>query len=296
MLSVPDFIIIGAGKSGTTSLHKYLGSHPRLFMSPIKEPRFFALDDLGSYSDLGLDAPESLIMDLERTSVRSVEEYSNIFRGAEPGQLTGEASALYLFSRRAPANIFKYRPTARLIAVLRHPVELAYSAFQMNIRNGYEDAATFEDALPIGKTDSWRWRLYIEQAMHARNLSRFFELFATSQVKIFLYEDLICDPGGVMRDIFKFLGVEQSVKISTSRHENVGWERRISIENTRRIERLFPLQVMDFARHRFPWLARKKVSVHPRVMKKYLPFFLGDIEELQRLIDRDLSLWITGRP
>jgi len=111
-MSKPDFFLVGAPRSGTTALYTYLKSHPEIFMSPIKETQFFAADLLG-----------------EHRPIRTWAEYLNCFSGAQSEKRIGEASALYLSSRSAPAAIKAFCATARIIVILRNPVDMMYSLY-----------------------------------------------------------------------------------------------------------------------------------------------------------------------
>ena len=291
----PDFIVFGAGKSGTTSLHRYLAQHPGIFMAQKKEPRFFALDDHGRYPDLGSNAPLRLVQDLERSSVADWDAYCQMFEGALPTQLAGEVSPLYLFTSRAPAKIHRLLPSVALIAVLRHPVDLALSAFKMNVRNGYETITRFEEAVPLRRAASregWRWKLYIEQAMHGRNLQRFFDLFPAQQLKVFLFDDLRTDPNCVVNAIFEFLGLESGLKIDVAARHNVGLEPRFSPGLRSAARRIVPEPILAHLRNQFRGLARKGVQMPASLRSEYLPVFREDVLLLQDLLDRDLSDWL----
>src|SRR5919106_4688265 len=105
----PDFFIVGAPKCGTTSLASYLDAHPQIFMSPVKEPKYFFFD-----------APELRVID-------RLESYQRLFARAEPDQLCGEASTAYLFSKAAVPAILEANPAAKIIAMVRNPLEMVVS-------------------------------------------------------------------------------------------------------------------------------------------------------------------------
>ncbi len=124
-MNKPNFLIIGALKAGTTSLFNYLMQHPQIYMSPVKEPKFFAL--VGEY----LDPKKREILG---KCVVDIEEYRALFDNVTTEKAIGEASAIYLSSRRAPGRIQHYILNVKLIAILRDPVERAYSHFLHNVR------------------------------------------------------------------------------------------------------------------------------------------------------------------
>ena len=122
-MTMPNFLIIGAMRAGTTSLYHYLKQHPQVYMSPVKEPRFFALE--GEKPDPGRPTDERLM----NHSITDIEAYRALFQAVSKETAIGEASPLYLYSPKAPERIRHYIPDAKLIAVLRDPVERAYSHF-----------------------------------------------------------------------------------------------------------------------------------------------------------------------
>ena len=128
VMTMPDFFILGAPKCGTTALAHWLGEHPQVYMSAVKEPHYFSTD-------------------LANRSITSRERYERLFREAKPEHLAvGEASTWYLFSREAVPNIQREYPNVRYIVMTRDPVEMAESLYYHNVRNLHEDQPTFEKA------------------------------------------------------------------------------------------------------------------------------------------------------
>ena len=127
-MSFPDFFILGAPKCGTTALAHWLGEHPQVYMSPVKEPHYFNTD-------------------MANRTITSREQYEKLFRGVKPEQTTvGEASTWYLFSQEAVPNIEQECPNAKYIVMTRDPVEMAHSLYHHNYRALHEDQPTFEQA------------------------------------------------------------------------------------------------------------------------------------------------------
>ena len=126
----PDFFIVGAPKCGTTALANYLGQHPDIFMAKQKESHHFATD-LIPYDDYW----------------RNRNHYLKIFQEAKENQIIGEASVFYLLSQEAAKNIKKFSPNAKIIIMLRNPVDLLYSHYFQAVYNGRETITDFEKAL-----------------------------------------------------------------------------------------------------------------------------------------------------
>ena len=118
-MTLPNFLIIGSAKGGTSSLHYYLRQHPQIFMPDLKEPRFFALEG----ETLNFQNPDSAI---NHDSVTNLREYKNLFANAINEIGIGEASPLYLYSEKAVRRIKHYVPDAKLIVILRNPVDRSF--------------------------------------------------------------------------------------------------------------------------------------------------------------------------
>ncbi len=128
-MPTPNFFVIGAARSGTTSLYHYLKQHPQIYISPVKEPRFFAFKGVADNLDSYYEPSGS---DIVKESITSFEAYCALFQGVSCEKAIGEASPLYLWSSKACENIHQTIPDAKLIAILRDPVERAFSHFLLN--------------------------------------------------------------------------------------------------------------------------------------------------------------------
>ena len=192
-MSLPNFLLIGAYKAGTTSLHRYLREHPSVFMPRLKEPNFFALEGGGKtppHRDHGSDILE-------------YQDYVRLFQGAEDETALGEASPMYLQSPQAPVRIRHYIPHARLLVSLRDPADAVYSSYVMDVRNGHEERG-FSHVLKQLTQD-----LTINPAaapFYHQQLSRYYALFPRHQLKVSLYEDLRQEAASVVRNMYKTSG------------------------------------------------------------------------------------------
>lgn len=191
MSALPDFAIIGAPKCGTTSLAAYLGAHPGVFMSPIKEPAFFC-------------DPPTLRVLAARRHVADVAAYTRLFDAAEPGQLRGEASASYLFSGAAVAQLLLANPKARLIAMVRNPIEMVVSLHAQKAYNGLEceDFATAWHA--SAKRDVLDYR---SLGRLGRQIARHKKMVPERQLHVVVFDDLRAEPRAVYRGVLAFLGL-----------------------------------------------------------------------------------------
>jgi hypothetical protein len=296
---LPNFLVIGAAKSGTTSLYHYLRQHPEIFMSPVKEPRFFALEG----HPLDFRGPGDERFRLGTTT--TLEAYRELFEGVSDERAIGEASVLYLHHPAAPEAIARHIPGVKLIAVLRNPVDRAYSGFLIKLRDGYEPLTDFEQALrvePQRIAEGWyyTWH-YRDQGFYHRNLLRYFERFDPSQVRVYLHEDFERDPHGMLTDIFRFLGVDDGFRPDLrTRHNASGRPRSPRLQ--RLLTRAHP--VKEAAKSVIPeeWghrvIARlqtgnlERPPLPSETRAHLVEGYRDDIRQLEGLIGRDLSHWL----
>jgi hypothetical protein len=295
---LPDFLVIGAGRSGTTSLYEYLRQHPEVFMSPVKEPNYFAFAD-GHPPERGPGA-----VWLRRTSVTTLAEYEALFAGAGGARAIGEASPRYLRTPEAPARIRGLLPDVRLVAILRNPVERAYAAYLGLRRDGLDPAPTFEDALDDVDRRlraGWARAGLVEAGLYHRHLSRYYERFPPERIRVYLHEDLRADPAGLVRDLLSFLGVDPGFVPDTSRvHGRTGVVRNRALRamwtrSWRAREALGPVvprRVRDGVRRRV-LRDLERPPLDPATRARLVRVFRPDVLALEELIGRDLSAWLA---
>jgi len=207
----PSFFIVGNPKGGTSALYQFLKAHPAVFMCQPKEPKYFARDFFRTA------AAESTV------KVQTEAQYLDLFREARPDQRCGEASTWYLYSRVAARAIHTFDPSAKIIVMLREPVDFLYSYYlqlrKSPIREG-ERIKDFRKALALEPERRQGRKIprgcllpeflyYSERVKYADQLQRFFTHFDRSQVKVILYDDFIRDNERVYHDVLAFLGLDQ---------------------------------------------------------------------------------------
>jgi len=291
---LPNFLIIGAPKSGTTSLYEYLREHPQVFMSPVREPNFF------SFGMGELPAPTAPGIRM----IRDLDAYCRLFSGVTSETAIGEASPSYLRVPETAGRIRRYVPGAKLVAILRDPIERAYSAFLMLRRNGWETLTDFDEAIEAEQRGERRERPYLERSRYAPQLRRYLEHFPREQLQIHLYDDLRDDAARLVRDTYRFLGVGTSFEPdSTRRHNAAGSFRSLRTQRfldelprplRSTAERLVPLNVRKRAYWRLrAWNTRPQPPMPPGTRKRLLPLVRDDVLALQDLLGRDLSAWLV---
>ena len=301
---LPNFIIIGAGKSGTTSLYHYLRQHPQIFMSAIKEPKFFALEG----DNLDFRGPGDRQVLLKDTIVRR-EDYLQLFNGADGAKAIGEASTIYMNEGDTAEKIAESIPDVRIIAILRHPADRAFSAYMHLRRDGRETIRDFSQALAleperIRQGYYFHWH-YLSRGFYCRQLERYYRVFPPDQIKIYLYEDFARDTSAVLEDIFRFLRVDLGFPVDTTvRHNQSGIPRnpglhRLLIKSNPVKEWLKHL-IPETLGHRIIFkLQQRNVkgeALMSDIRHKLTEIFREDITGLQKLIKRDLSSWLQDDP
>jgi hypothetical protein len=180
LLIWPNFYIVGAPKCGTSSVWAYLRGHPDVFFPQLKEPHFFT------------------------TSTQSLETYQALYREAKGYKAVGDASTSYLWRVNASARIREICPQARILILLRDPVERAYSHYDMAVRTGKE-------SLPLAEAVKRDDSEIVAPGMYYEHVLRYFQTFGREQVAVHLMEDLRKDTAGVMAAICCHIGVDPAL-------------------------------------------------------------------------------------
>ena len=304
---LPDFIVIGAGKSGTTSLDNYLSQHPGIFMSRMKEPDFFAYETIDPSTLTGRD------INHYQRAIKTIEEYQRLFVDALPDQKKGETSNTCLSAPEAAARMKHYVPDAKLIAILRQPTERLFSRYMHLNRVNRLPSPDFTDVLERGSI-WWTRKDLIPEGYYARNLSRFYDLFPSAHIKVLLSEDLKNGPEGTMKELFTYIGVDPDADIDF----NVEHNRSGIIRNKFYDKTIGSNSVIKKALRN--WLPEKlyyqlthsskikritqtlnnanleKAALDPGLHERITTEIYGeDIRELSRLIGRDLEHWLKPK-
>ncbi len=212
--TIPDFFVVGHPKCGTTALHHMLKDHPQVYMPDRKEPWFFA-EELHEATP---PRPEG--------TPRTLTEYAEWFTGARTGQLVGEATAYYLWSKQAAANIAQVNPEARIIAILREPASFLHSLHLQLLEQYTEVEPDLGRAMELERerregrslpryTYFPQMLLYSDFVRYTEQLQRLHAVFPPEQVKVLIYDDFRADNEQTVRDVRRFLGVDDAVPVQT---------------------------------------------------------------------------------
>lgn len=303
---IPNFLIIGAAKSGTTALYQHLRQHPEIYMTPIKETNFFAFEG-EKVEFTGIKQNESSLS-YQKEIITEPHNYAKQFEEVTEEKAIGESCPSYLYISKAAQRIYSYNPDIRLIVILRDPVERAYSNFLHHVRDRNEQTEDFLSAVeaePKRIEENWWWGFhYVQVGLYFKQIRRFLELFGRDRMRIYLYEDYLGNPKYVLDNILNFLEVDNRYDFDlTTKHNATGvptnrlLDKIIYESNPLKTayQKLFPFtNIRQKITSRITNLnSLKKPPLSLEVRNKLLPLFYEDILKLQDLIERDLSLWLV---
>ena len=297
--SLPTFLVVGTGRAGTTSLYSYLSEHPEIFMSPIKETRFFAFD-FETMTPPGPGHEEAY-----GPAIKSMDDYKALFKGVTDEKAIGEVSPHYLDYVDSAARIIRHIPNAKILATVRHPAERAFSGYMKQRMEGREPCKTFEDALDLQEArerDGARWGTYLSKAFLGQQLKVYYDTFPSSQIKVILFEEFVADKQETMSGLFEFVGVDPSFQITSGERLNrslaMKSQRLNAVLNQAGLmetvaRAIFPKSVKRFLRTQIQrWNEGEIVPLSDETRGRLTTYFRDDIELLSDTIGRDLSHWL----
>lgn len=274
---LPNFFIVGAPKAGTTSLYHYLDQHPQIFMSPIKEPNYFAPEiraenfsdelqegiardraELRRYLDGSMSEKRFGALGLEWT------DYLKLFGKVQDETVIGEASVCYLWSQSAAGNIFRAVPDAKILMILRDPAERAFSQYMQWVTKDVLRCSFREQVEKSLQSNGRKFELmrpFLEMGLYYEQVKRYLDLFPRENMQVIFYEDYRGDAPGVVAEVLRFLEVDASFSPDMSRRHLAG---RVPASSMNAEDRAC--------------LAR---------------YYREDVQRLAALLDRDLAPWLN---
>lgn len=297
MLNKPNFFIVGAPKCGTTAMNDYLAQHPDIFMAK-KEIHYFGSD-------------------LKTKHKISNQEYLDCFAGAGNKRIIGEASVWYLFSADAAKEIKQFSPDAKILIMLRNPVDVVYSLHSQHLYDGNEDVRDFETALALDEerrkgnrlpnsVDYYELPPYRDSVLFSVQVKRYLDTFGAANVHIVLYDDFVANTAKAYSEMLRFLEIENSIVPDFT---VINPNKEIASFSMHRLVKAPPSTLRKIVRVILPlkgvrhfimsFIVRRNVSIKKRkdmsddIRRSLCNEFLADIKKLERLIDRDLSAWTS---
>ena len=296
---LPNFLIVGAAKSGTSSLHNYLNQHHQVFMPSynkegmkVKEPRFLIKD---------------LVHHRLHNGIWTFEEYQSLFDDVKDEKAIGESTVLYLYYYKHAINNIKHYlgEDVKIIVMLRNPADRAYSAFH-HVSRGFKENNSFEKSLEIEKGRMEREEnltpmvMYKEMGMYYEMVKAYMESF--KNIHIIFYEDFRDNIESEMNKIYNFLGISNNIKIDFITKHNVGgkkWKNEkmkhvFMKDNPMKsiLKSALPKKFRKGIRHHLVNASTNKVVPMKEEVRKGLnDYFKPDIKKLSELLNKDLNHW-----
>lgn len=297
-VTLPNFLVIGAGRAGTTSLGRYLGQHPDVYIPDVKAPSHFFCQDLGRIDD------PSLRLVTRNYFVPDPADYEALFDGVRGETAIGEVSPVYLATVEAAARIASRLPDMKLIAMLRNPVDRVYARFVARRRDGLEKRSEFADLVREEREQPLirevAFGTYLAGGFCSHFLRTYFDRFPRERIRIHLFEDFQRDSAAVMADLFDFLEVDASFVVDTSARHNQsgGMIRNRVVRGVWTGSALLRAALRPYV----PAAARDAVfsavtgdlvpvPLDPGLRAELTELYREEIETLEELLDRDLSDW-----
>lgn len=301
-MTLPDFLLIGAARSGSTALFDYLSQHPDIFVSDPKEPHYFSLaGEAPAFTGPGDDET------INRDAVTEEDRYRALFREAGSALAVGEGSVSYLYYPCSARNIRRAIPHVRLLCILRNPADRAYSAYRYARSRMYEPASDFREALAreekrieAGWHHIWHYR---RMGRYHEQLERFYREFDPERIRIYRFEDFARNPRPVLRDCYDFLGVDPSVEprrrpiTVPSGEPRCETLQRFLLESPRTkrvVKRMIPAGPRRWISGRLRKANLKKPPIDPEIRRELLEGYRPGIEALERLTGHSFREWVEG--
>ena len=306
----PNLFLIGAPKSGTTSLYEYLNGHPDVYMAPVKEPFYFSPDIRGGPRE-NYRYPDD------------EERYLALYTDARDEAWLGEASTRYIYSRRAPELVKAFSPDARIVAMLRNPIDMIQAMHNERVSQGEEDVPDFEAALALDEERLTGKHLpggsnelgatYRPRARFGEQLERWLSAFERDRVHVIIFEEFARDTAGAFRGVLEFLGVDPDYQPASfavhnpSHRPRRGLVRRLvaSPFGQAAAHRILPALlganrtarlVRRYRHSRFNRQPNPRPALRPELRDQLAAELAPDVALLGRLIGRDMNAFWFGQP
>jgi hypothetical protein len=295
-MTLPNFFLIGPPRTASTSLYHWFKQHPQIYMSPMKEPNFLAFGPTQKPRYPQLEEKKA-----------SFAEYEALFDGVTNEKAVGEASVIYIFSPDAPQMIKRYCPGAKIIAVLRNPVDRAYSHYCAYLRWGWELRKDFSEVVESYREDVRAGKFtadHIQWGFYARFLRRYYEAFDARQIRVFLYDELSRNPDKVLQNILAFLEVDIAFAPDAFRRRHairkiprsIAWQEFLRKPHPVKsaLERVLP---NGLRRSIWDTLYAANLGTKPGLQKELrrevMQIYKSDIMDLWALTGLDVSGWLS---
>lgn len=293
-----DFMVVGAARSGTTSLYHYLKGHPGIFLPEVKEPNFFS--NVTSVNDSDYEIPEPGIS-YHMKVIRSEEVYKELFQSAEPDQLKGDVSPSYLSNASTARRIYEHNPDAKIIMTLRNPVRRAFSHYLMNVASGYDKNESFDLALQAETLQAWSGgNDYLGWSSYADKVRSYFDVFPREHIMLLIFEEWVSDPAKTIEQVFEFLEVDRtfSPDFEQKHNEKIAYKNLKALNFLRKpgikkvVEKMMPKGTRDKLKESLFQTDNMQIDLDAELETKLLEHFRPDVEALESITGKSLTgIW-----
>jgi len=286
----PNFFIVGTQKAGTTTLYEYLNEIPEVYMSPIKEPRYFNSEIL--FSNISV--------------IKDKSEYLNLFRNVKDHKAIGEASSGYLRDPMSAKLIHDAVPKAKIIILLRDPIERAFSAYLMHKSKGVTKKS-FHEIISEGNKrkpgNSNEFRVYLLHGLYNKQVKKYYDVFGPNRVKVWIFEEFVKNHELIVREVLDFLGIDSNIPKNIGKTYNEYGAPRGKISEkilgsktvVRMVNKLVPQSFALNIRKNILLNVEKKPTMLEEDRKALESFFREDVKELEKFLQRKLPWsWVDN--
>ncbi|KHE71456.1 sulfotransferase [Halobacillus sp. BBL2006] len=295
---IPNLFIVGAAKSGTTALYNYLNAHPEVFMSSTKEPHFFCQ----KYIDLPLKGPGDL--ENQKKWITNQVKYKKIFNQYNSEKVAGEASTQYLYYYNTAKELHSFNPNAKIIIMLRDPIDRAVSAYthlKRDLREKYSfDEGLRKEEYRIDNNYEFIWH-YKNVGLYSKQVKKYIEVFGEDNVKVIIYENFKKDLDANLYEIYKFLGINEKVRIKNRGAKyNVSGVPKNKFINYLANEKNFlkkilkpiiPSNIRGKISGELRSFSYKKLEISEETRSYLIDFYQKDIESLEEILGYKITTW-----
>ncbi len=281
----PNFFIVGAPKAATTSFYYYLNRIPKIFMTSVKEPHYFS-------TNLMLD-------DYTAKPIRDKQKYLSLFKKVKSEKIIGEASTSYLADPKTPKLIQQVAPLARIIIILRDPIERIYSEYLMLVRLGQSKLSFHKELQKVlGKNyEETNPQFSLHSGLYAESVKRYLDIFGIDQVKIIIFEEFVKRPKETVVDTLRFLNVDYHLDdFKGELHNQYAIPRGVISQYLLKSEtvklitgKIIPKSLRTFTRENFLVKKQPKDEMDLKDKETLIKFYKDDVKQLQIILKRKLT-------
>jgi len=281
----PNFFIVGAPKSGTTSLFAYLKIVPGIFMPEIKEPNYFSI----------VNVPK----DSHSKPIRDKKKYLELFKKVKDEKIIGEASVSYLSDPKAPKLIHEVSPNAKILISLRDPAERAHSNYLHLKRMGRVNLSFNELLHKASKEggDDYKANLGLYGGLYSENVKRYVDIFGSNNVMILIFEDWITDAKNTVEEILEFLAIDYAYDdFKEVVYNKFGIARGPIAQAVLRNKKLkrfakrkVPSPIRRFVKQKIILKPHPKPKMEDDEIKLLVDFYRKDVEKLEKFLGKKIS-------